>query len=247
MWALNGIKGNAVSDIEIGSVWINRATNLMVTVDAVDDMRVYYSIGGNQWNPLVGWFTKMFDETDIKIGSVWLCEKTGEEVTVRNVDDKLEERPCVWFAYKDGAESLLSVHKFTERFTKVFCSETKDSKTDADRNKFGLVGRPIGILAQARKDSETKAVQILNEAVQIMAERGKSYDKSGGQAERSMPKIVAMFNALTGHELTPAQGWKFMACLKLARSEQGEHREDNYLDGAAYFALAGEEAGEGEQ
>ena len=77
-----------------------------------------------------------------------------------------------------------------------------------------------------------------------MAERGKSYDKSGGQAERSMPKIVAMFNALTGHELTPAQGWKFMACLKLARSEQGEHREDNYLDGAAYFALAGEEAGE---
>lgn len=94
------------------------------------------------------------------------------------------------------------------------------------------------------QDDTPKAVQILNEAVQIMAERGKSYDKSGGQAERSMPKIVAMFNALTGHELTPAQGWKFMVCLKLARSEQGEHREDNYLYGAAYFALAGEEAGE---
>lgn len=97
---------------------------------------------------------------------------------------------------------------------------------------------------QGRTADTPKAVQILNEAVAIMAERGKSYDKSGGQAERSMPKIVAMFNALTGHELTPAQGWKFMACLKLARSEQGEHREDNYLDGAAYFALAGEEAGE---
>ena len=94
------------------------------------------------------------------------------------------------------------------------------------------------------KDNSPKAAQILNEAVAIMAERGKSYDKSGGEAERSMPKIVAMFNALTGHELTPEQGWKFMACLKLARSEQGEHREDNYLDGAAYFALAGEEAGE---
>ena len=89
-----------------------------------------------------------------------------------------------------------------------------------------------------------KAVQILNEAVAIMAERGKSYDKSGGEAERSMPKIVAMFNALTGHELTPEQGWKFMCCLKLARSEQGEYREDNYLDGAAYMALAGEEASE---
>ena len=95
---------------------------------------------------------------------------------------------------------------------------------------------------QGRKNNTPKAVQILNEAVAIMAERGKSYDKSGGEAERSMPKIVAMFNALTGHELTPEQGWKFMCCLKLARSEQGEYREDNYLDGAAYMALAGEEA-----
>lgn len=92
------------------------------------------------------------------------------------------------------------------------------------------------------KEQSPKAVQILNESVAIMAERGKSYDKSGGEAERSMPKIVAMFNALTGHELTPEQGWKFMCCLKLARSEQGEYREDNYLDGAAYMALAGEEA-----
>ncbi|MGM8938137.1 DUF6378 domain-containing protein [Psychrobacter glaciei] len=95
---------------------------------------------------------------------------------------------------------------------------------------------------QKPKDDKPRAVQILTEAVAIMAERGKSYDKSGGEAERSMPKIVAMFNALTGHELTPEQGWKFMCCLKLARSEQGEYREDNYLDGAAYMALAGEEA-----
>lgn len=97
---------------------------------------------------------------------------------------------------------------------------------------------------QGRKADAPKAVQILNKAVSIMAERGKSYDRSGGEAERSMPKIVAMFNALTGHELTPEQGWKFMCCLKLATSEQGEYREDNYLDGAAYMALAGEEASE---
>ena len=100
---------------------------------------------------------------------------------------------------------------------------------------------------QKAKDDTPRAVQILNEAVAIMAERGKSYDKSGGEAERSMPKIVAMFNALTGHELTPEQGWKFMCCLKLARSEQGEYREDNYLDGAAYMALAGEEAEAGSE
>lgn len=87
-----------------------------------------------------------------------------------------------------------------------------------------------------------KAAQILNEAVATMVERGKSYDKNGNGAERSMDKIVAMFEALTGIKMTPAQGYKFMACLKLARSEQGEHKEDNYLDGAAYMALAGEAA-----
>lgn len=85
-----------------------------------------------------------------------------------------------------------------------------------------------------------KAAQILNEAVATMVERGKSYDKNGNGAERSMDKIVAMFEALTSIKMTPAQGYKFMACLKLARSEQGEHKEDNYLDGAAYMALAGE-------
>ena len=118
-------------------------------------------------------------------------------------------------------------------------SSTKDGSYMASRHDFLYYFKPS---EQGCKDGTPKAVQILNEAVQIMAERGKSYDKSGGEAERSMPKIVAMFNALTGHELTPEQGWKFMCCLKLARSEQGEYREDNYLDGAAYMALAGEEA-----
>lgn len=88
------------------------------------------------------------------------------------------------------------------------------------------------------------APKILEQAVSTMAERGKTYDTSGEGAERSMEKIVNMFNALTGHNLTTAQGWKFMCCLKLARSEQGQHKDDNYLDGAAYFALAGEAASE---
>ena len=88
-----------------------------------------------------------------------------------------------------------------------------------------------------------RVVKILNEAVAIMAERGKSYDKSGGEAERSMPKIVAMFNALTGHTLTTEQGWDFMILLKLVRASQG-YKHDNYIDGSAYFGLAGEAASE---
>ena len=141
----------------------------------------------------------------------------------------------VWFNRCDGVEAIVkSVGNDCVGFTQIINGKKYFYSHAVE--EFKEYYEP---LVQA---DTPRAVQILNEAVAIMAERGKSYDKSGGEAERSMPKIVAMFNALTGHELTPEQGWKFMCCLKLARSEQGEYREDNYLDGAAYMALAGEEA-----
>lgn len=86
-----------------------------------------------------------------------------------------------------------------------------------------------------------RAPDFLRAALQHMDDRAATYDKPEG--ERSMGATVAMFNALTGHSLSEAQGWKFMVCLKLVRSEQGAYREDNYEDGAAYFGLAGEAAG----
>ena len=68
-----------------------------------------------------------------------------------------------------------------------------------------------------------------------------------------MSKTVAAFNAMTGHSLTEEQGWKFMVCLKLVRSEHDargvesptgnrKRQTDNFVDGAAYFGLAGEAA-----
>ena len=87
----------------------------------------------------------------------------------------------------------------------------------------------------------TDADEILQIAEETIAQRGVMYDSTGQQQERSMGKVVAMFNALTGHELTNEQGWKFMCLLKLARSEQGEFSLDSFIDLAAYAALAGEE------
>lgn len=83
-----------------------------------------------------------------------------------------------------------------------------------------------------------KAEDILAKAAGHLADRAKTYDKPEG--ERSMEKTVDMFNVLTGGELTEEEGWMFMVLLKMVRSQQGEHRADNYEDGAAYFALAGE-------
>lgn len=91
----------------------------------------------------------------------------------------------------------------------------------------------------AAKDKIVKAHTICQSAISTMVQRGKTYDKDDKQEERSMGKTVAAFNALTGHSLTEEQGWLFMVTLKMARAQQGHYKDDNYLDGTAYFALAG--------
>lgn len=89
------------------------------------------------------------------------------------------------------------------------------------------------------------AIDVLIEAQGHLANRAKTYDAPNG--ERSMDKTVAAFNAITGAELTVEQGWLFMALLKAVRTQQGDFRLDNYEDGAAYFALMGEQASEAKQ
>ena len=84
------------------------------------------------------------------------------------------------------------------------------------------------------------AHDFLKQGVSEMENRAATYDASEG--ERSMAKTAAMFNALTDSGITEEQGRKFMVCLKLVRSEQGDFRADNFVDGAAYFGWAGETA-----
>lgn len=84
------------------------------------------------------------------------------------------------------------------------------------------------------------APEILQAAIAEMEDRAVTYDKP--QGERSMEATVEAFKAVTGHDLTETQGWLFMAILKAVRSQQGAYRADSYVDGAAYFGLAGEAA-----
>lgn len=85
-----------------------------------------------------------------------------------------------------------------------------------------------------------QAADFLSQALGHLKDRAATYDNK--QGERSIAKTVVLFNALTGNQLTEEQGWKFMALLKLVRSEQGKYKADSYEDGAAYMALAGEAA-----
>jgi hypothetical protein len=90
------------------------------------------------------------------------------------------------------------------------------------------------------KSDTPSARDILEQGVQAMADRASLRDKPDG--ERSMGLAVRTFNALKGTQLTERDGWQFMEILKMARAEQGRFSQDDYVDGAAYCALAGEAA-----
>lgn len=83
------------------------------------------------------------------------------------------------------------------------------------------------------------APDLLRQAATLIDQRAASRDRP---AERSMRAAVQAFNVLTTQSLTELQGWIFMAVLKIARAQAGSLNPDDYLDGAAYMALALEHA-----
>lgn len=126
-------------------------------------------------------------------------------------------------------------HAMTKERGCTSCGECMPCKAE----KFGTV--KVGAEpAKAYLSAGPSAAAILKAALGHMEDRAKTYDAPSG--ERSMGKTVAMFNTATGLKLTEEQGWLFMVLLKVARSQQGGHREDNYEDLAAYAGLMGEAA-----
>lgn len=85
-----------------------------------------------------------------------------------------------------------------------------------------------------------KANEIVAEAGKCLVQRGVDYDDDQN-GERSMAHAVSIFRAITGSELTVAEGWILMMCVKLARLQQTHIKLDSYVDLAAYVALLGEE------
>lgn len=83
------------------------------------------------------------------------------------------------------------------------------------------------------------AKQLLNRVAKLQEERGKEYDNPEG--ERSMEKVVQLFNLQHGTNLTEAQGWHFMCIVKDVRlfTKPGYHK-DSAEDGISYHALMAE-------
>jgi len=85
-----------------------------------------------------------------------------------------------------------------------------------------------------------KSTEFLQAAIDVQAERGVTYDKPTG--ERSMCATVTAFNAITGRDLSEAEGWLLLQTLKDVRQWQNpsKYHHDSALDGVAYSALKAE-------
>lgn len=104
-----------------------------------------------------------------------------------------------------------------------------------------MEAQPSNTCAFTPADQPSTAPELLNRAAQLLAERGKQYDKSG--EERSAAAIVAAFNIITKRDLTPGEGWLFMVLLKAVRfysNTETPHR-DSLEDMIAFAALHAEE------
>lgn len=72
---------------------------------------------------------------------------------------------------------------------------------------------------------------ILHEAIDItQGARAKAY----GDAAENWQTTVDIFNAMTGYELTPAEGVKFAFAMKFARLKNSPDHHDSVVDLAGY-------------
>lgn len=88
-----------------------------------------------------------------------------------------------------------------------------------------------------------KAHELLQQSAYTLTQRGdqNGYDKA---EERSAAAIVALFNAKTGRDLTEAEAWQFLICLKEVRLMRqvvnGSDTSDTLIDLISYHALLAE-------
>ena len=79
--------------------------------------------------------------------------------------------------------------------------------------------------------------EILDEAKRLThGDRNKNY----GSPLTNHTRIAALWSVWLEHEVTPAQAAMCLALVKVARLIESPDHLDSFVDGAAYFSIAGE-------
>jgi hypothetical protein len=122
---------------------------------------------------------------------------------------------------------------------KVVDKPTVDVIANKDEN-LTSVEQSVG--TESIKFIVKDSIWFLDEAKRIQDERGAIYDSTGSTKERSMGKTVTAFNAITGKDLTEAEGWLLLQLLKDARqwANPTVFHLDSATDGVSYSSLKAE-------
>lgn len=205
--------------------------------------------GTVKWPPPIGCYlcghSFPFDKR-INWRGHWVCPGCYQKGTGWLRQEGKEQEPTVFTKILEEDQALLkedlnaAVDKARQSIKFVMC----EAPSPLDGTPCMLVyGHPGDHFAQGvgwSRQPEVTADSILHQAAATVEQRGKDYNSPGG--ERSMRATVEAFNAIRGKDLSVVDGWAFMEILKMVRARHSPHKIDNFLDGAAYAALAGEEA-----
>jgi hypothetical protein len=86
-------------------------------------------------------------------------------------------------------------------------------------------------------DDTPARLRILARAAEVTGgERQDSY----GPVRQNLQRIADMWTAYLDYEVTAEDAAWMMVLLKMSRSGADGYHEDNYIDAAAYAAIAGE-------
>lgn len=164
-----------------------------------------------------------------------------------DISTKAGDLHCGWLAgnLNWGGNSEIAQYRIVEPANTSPEPVDKPADDEHDESRMDIIGRNgndglhYPAPANAQADPMT-APAFCQKAADLMAERGKTYDK-GGKAERSMAATVTAFNAITDRCLTESEGWLLMSLLKRVRQYQNPsfHR-DSAEDAVAYAALEAE-------
>lgn len=81
-----------------------------------------------------------------------------------------------------------------------------------------------------------RANDILDEAKDLIADRGKDY----GLAALNHLRIAKLWSAYLERSIEPHEVAICMALVKISRLQESPHHADSYKDGVCYLALAGQ-------
>jgi hypothetical protein len=144
-------------------------------------------------------------------------------------------------------EDQLSEELVTEQRTRRAKLDTSTSgrtvdfrNISFDEDALASVEQPV--VTESNNSIVKDSIWFLDEAKRIQEERGAIYDSTGSTKERSMGKTVTAFNAITGKDLTEAEGWLLLQLLKDARqwANPTVFHLDSATDGVSYSSLKAE-------